>query len=1614
MRSFTSRFRCVGFALLVVLLSLPTAFVVVPSASASNPANPTCGNSPQVFNGGTGAFYSNQFASNYVTAPPFGAADVPEAHFRNVFLFRASHAGETWDEHIAAIQAQVPTMEQIDAMTRALVCSSYFDLLTQYNINPPTFEGDVATDQTCVANAINDAQSTAGVISYATMRSFAGCEQSPSSTNFPQINIFVAPDVPASAFGEDTLAMCSPQTETAAYHGWGIHVPNFTVIPTVVGKAKCNVAGNVLDSLSHEMVELVSDPGGFGWIHASDIGHVDLDKQLSDGELADICSSVGNFPTPPSSTNAGFLPFPNTSELTNLGLANLSMAPYWSDQDNACEPTAIMNDTLASASGTPLMRMTSGPHDIPLPINQINPPAGVLDSLELDVVTGTDNLNSSSAFSVIVQVNMDGNIQNFQQDKVNQGAEWGGGTLHAALLQFPHGIPVSAITKVTIHTELSGDNWDVGAVLVQAAVVPDNGCSNSATLVHRVTPAKPLLSDGHPGIVRMAGGAPQTFTVPSMAVPANKKGLRVTKLWLSVVTGDDDLRGGSAADDNANAVLTLSTGTVTFPNINRDMNWTNGSTSQVELVSLNSLPPQTRASDITSFALQTNLPGGGGGDNWDVRSIVLTATLGCAAGPHPTTANITLTDAIGSAILADGTTGLCRLTGQVHDCSVGIPPPKIISPADPVNSMTITITTGGDDLRGSGFPDENATVSIAGFKEPFRDVNLMQNWPNNAIRSVPLAPLPATPVLVNDLTSIKVSTGFGGGSGGDNWDIAAIKLDINVTTAGSNSALTMSATTVSGPTQNARSMLAATAPVGVASLADAPNVASPWTVFPSANPGAGDNVLNGVTCLSSTNCLAVGSTSPYGDAPQALIEQWDGATWTAVATPDTGEQYSVLNGVACSEPTDCVAVGFDGSGATEGALGIQQLLIERWNGTNWSVQQSGNPFGDSMSVLEGVSCTNNPQVLCSAVGYQASDGAARTLTETFADGVWSVTTSPNADDGNNVLFGVSCFSATKCAAVGYSDGSRLAQTLALDWDGTTWSIRTSTNPGTRGNVFDGMGNSTLYSVSCPTQTACVSVGATIDSHRIAKNLIETEEGSDQPWTPQPSPNSGVMGNLLRAVSCISATNCVAVGVQFDGNIDNTLNLNLDGTTWSETPTPSPGTTRNFLLGDTCVNPALCIAVGEDVDDATGMKETLAMNFVPTPPNEPSNAVAVPGDAQAEISFTPPTDNGGRTITSYTVTANDVTHPALGGETGGAQSSPITVMGLTNGDTYTFTATATNAIGTGPQSAPTAPVVIKPAAVTKFAALTLQNGWFDGPFGTGTAGVAIKSGVVYFKGAIATAGFDPVAFTLPAKFRPTTAVYVPVDMCNATNGRLFIDTSGVVTVEAENGAFSNAQCFTSLDGVEFVQAPTTPLTLQNGWGNTQYGTVAAGAVAKSSVVYLQGAIEGGSTPVAFTLPQAMWPKAPVAVPIDLCNATNGRLLVDTTGVATVDPEGGAFSNAQCFTSLDGVHYPLNTKTPLTLLNDWITALGAPNPAAGLHSGFVFLRGALTTAGSDPQPFRLPVQLRPAVPEFVKVALCNGANGRLDIDPSGYVNVQVEADAFSNAQCSTSLDGVSFNP
>ncbi|HBS46273.1 MAG TPA: hypothetical protein DEA91_20685, partial [Paenibacillus sp.] len=82
----------------------------------------------------------------------------------------------------------------------------------------------------------------------------------------------------------------------------------------------------------------------------------------------------------------------------------------------------------------------------------------------------------------------------------------------------------------------------------------------------------------------------------------------------------------------------------------------------------------------------------------------------------------------------------------------------------------------------------------------------------------------------------------------------------------------------------------------------------------------------------------------------------------------------------------------------------------------------------------------------------------------------------------------------------------------------------------------------------------------------------------------------------------------------------------------------------------------------------------------TAPGIPTSVTATAENGQAIITFTPPVNDGGSEITGYLVTANS------GGLTVTGNGSPLTISGLTNGTSYTFTVQTINKAGFSESSA----------------------------------------------------------------------------------------------------------------------------------------------------------------------------------------------------------------------------------------------------------------------------------------------------------------------------------------
>ena len=191
---------------------------------------------------------------------------------------------------------------------------------------------------------------------------------------------------------------------------------------------------------------------------------------------------------------------------------------------------------------------------------------------------------------------------------------------------------------------------------------------------------------------------------------------------------------------------------------------------------------------------------------------------------------------------------------------------------------------------------------------------------------------------------------------------------------------------------------------------------SSWSLQTAPSPGEGTalEALLSVSCPSSTFCMAAGTA-----AGKPFAERWNGSEWTTQTAPNPeGGSEASLEGVSCSSASDCMAVG------SFKVSGLRKTLTERWNGSSLAVVASPNPSGkEGNAVLRSVSCLSASS--CFAAGsfaYPASGASGETtLVEAWNGSEWSIQTSPNPE-GNSFssLAGISCSSAVACTGVGQS------------------------------------------------------------------------------------------------------------------------------------------------------------------------------------------------------------------------------------------------------------------------------------------------------------------------------------------------------------------------------------------------------------------------------------------------------------------------------------------------------------------------------------------------------------------------------------------------------------------
>jgi hypothetical protein len=173
--------------------------------------------------------------------------------------------------------------------------------------------------------------------------------------------------------------------------------------------------------------------------------------------------------------------------------------------------------------------------------------------------------------------------------------------------------------------------------------------------------------------------------------------------------------------------------------------------------------------------------------------------------------------------------------------------------------------------------------------------------------------------------------------------------------------------------------------------------------------------LEGVDCSGTAFCMAVGLTGPANTkSGEPLIERWDGSAWSSSA-PAISPDGAQLVGVSCWGTTFCMAVGF-----TKGDTAVRDLS-QQWNGATWSNLATPGAITPAGSGLAGVSCVGPS--LCVATGTNLvgpGDASGTTRIIGWNGQTWARESSPNPGPARNLLllYSVSCVARQSCLAVG--------------------------------------------------------------------------------------------------------------------------------------------------------------------------------------------------------------------------------------------------------------------------------------------------------------------------------------------------------------------------------------------------------------------------------------------------------------------------------------------------------------------------------------------------------------------------------------------------------------------
>jgi len=522
-------------------------------------------------------------------------------------------------------------------------------------------------------------------------------------------------------------------------------------------------------------------------------------------------------------------------------------------------------------------------------------------------------------------------------------------------------------------------------------------------------------------------------------------------------------------------------------------------------------------------------------------------------------------------------------------------------------------------------------------------------------------------------------------------------------------------------------------------------------------------------------------------------------TFTAIPTNLTGVPRSVAVVTGPVASTNQVSIAVD---ASTGALG---LATTNGSGT-CTVQLVATPTNGATRTAVSLPTNGSCQGASAITNPSVQSSAPYSVAATAGNGQATVTWLAPTTLGNSSISGYTVLS---------SPGNYTCQ--------TTSALSCTVGGLTNGNsyTFTVVANTTVGPSPASSPSNAVTPATTPSAPTAV--VASAGDGSASVSWVAPASNGGATITSYTVTSTPDGQTCTATG---------TLTCTVSGLT--------NGTKYTFTVYATNVMGPGTLSASSNAVIPAGA------------PSPPTGVTVVVGVRSATVTWTPPYDNGGSSIVSYTVTSSP----------GGATctytvSSPETdsclVTGLLNATTYTFTVTATNTAGTSKASDPSAAVTTPgvPSPPTNVVATPTYTS------GSGAA-LAITWGA-------SAANGTPVLFYTATASNGSNCTYTvsspETDTCTITgltNGNPYTVTVTATNAAGTSLAFSGTLGYTQNVAIPFG-VPSAP---------TWYTSPGPPGVAGNGQVtlYWNAAASNGSTITGYTVAVS---SSPTAVPPASC-------------------------------------------------------------------------------------------------------------------------------------------------